>query len=118
MLFKVDENVHPDATALLRDHGHDALTVGQQQLQGQKDDVIARVCQTEGRAILTLDLDFANIRDYPPQEYAGIVVLRLHDQSRRSILRVISRLIPHFAEHPLTGRLWVVDESGLRIRPS
>jgi hypothetical protein len=31
---------------------------------------------------VTLDLDFANIRAYPPGKHAGIVVLRLKHQDK------------------------------------
>ena len=77
MKFKIDDNLHTDAAALLRQHGHDALTVYDQGLQGEADSEIASVCQHEQRVILTLDLDFSDIRHYPPTVYHGIIVLRL-----------------------------------------
>lgn len=117
MLFKVDENLHEEVADLLCQHGHDALTVYDQQMQGQVDDDVAAVCRQEGRVIVTQDLDFSNILTYRPQDYAGLVVLRLHDQSRRSVVAVVSRLIPLFATEPLAGCLWIVDEIGMRIRP-
>jgi predicted nuclease of predicted toxin-antitoxin system len=81
MKFKVDENLPIEATELLRNAGHDGLTVYDQQMAGAADPTIAAVCQVEGRAILTLDTDFADIRTYAPQDYAGIVVL-LRGQTR------------------------------------
>ena len=90
MRFKVDQNLHAEVAGLLRQHGHDAVTVYDQQMQGQVDDAVAAVCCQEGRVIVTQDLDFANILAYPPQDYAGIVVLRLHDQSRPSVVAVCS----------------------------
>jgi hypothetical protein len=45
-------------------------------LSGAEDATIAVRCRTEGRILITLDLDFANIRAYPPAEYAGIIILR------------------------------------------
>jgi predicted nuclease of predicted toxin-antitoxin system len=82
MRFKVDENLHYDVAEALRARGHDALTVHDQQMRGDPDSRLGEVCQAEGRAIVSLDLDFANIRDYPPRDYAGLIVLRLADQSR------------------------------------
>jgi len=35
--FKVDENLHPEAAMFLRDHGHDAVTVWDQNLRGTSD---------------------------------------------------------------------------------
>lgn len=116
MKFKVDENLHADAAELLRQHGHDALTVYDQGMQGDADTEIATVCRAESRVILTLDLDFSDIRNYPPADYHGIIVLRLEDQSRPSVLAVLSRIIPLLDSEPLVGNLWIVQENSLRIR--
>ena len=75
--FKVDENLPGEAAGLLASAGHDAVTVMGQQMVGQPDINVATACQREGRAVVTLDLDFADIRTYPPGDYAGIIVLRL-----------------------------------------
>ena len=52
MLFKVDENLHDDVAVLLRQQGHDALGVYDQQMQGHTDDDVASVCRREGRVIV------------------------------------------------------------------
>ncbi len=116
MQFRIDENLHSDAAELLRQHGHDALTVYDQGLQGEADPDIAKVCRQEGRAVVTLDLDFSDIRNYPPADYPGIIVLRLDDQSRASVLDVLRRIIPLLDAEPLVGNLWIVQKTGLRIR--
>ena len=116
MQFKIDENLHSEAAELLRQHGHNAVRVFDQRLRGHADVHIASVCQQESRAIVTLDLDFSDIRDYPPKGYHGIIVLRLNDQNRASVLAVLGRIIPLFDTEPLAGRLWIVDEHQVRIR--
>jgi len=116
MRFKTDENLHPEAADLFRQNGHDALTVYDQGLRGHDDGDIAAVCRCEQRALVTLDLDFSDLRVYPPAEYSGIIVLRLHDQSRPAVLRVLQRILPLFAAEPLAGNLWIVDEAQVRVR--
>ena len=116
MQFKIDENLHIDVADYLRQHGYDAMTVNEQGLQGQSDDVIANICQQESRVLVTLDLDFADMRRYPPNRYAGLLVLRLTDQSRISVLRTMMRIQPLFQAEPMDGQLWIVDEHQLRIR--
>jgi predicted nuclease of predicted toxin-antitoxin system len=76
--FKIDENLAVEVAEILADAGHDAITVPQQQLGGRPDPDIAAVCRQEDRAIVSLDLDFADIRAYPPDHYPGLIVLRLH----------------------------------------
>jgi predicted nuclease of predicted toxin-antitoxin system len=77
MKFKVDENLPMEVAKQLVTAGHDALTVSDQQLSGHVDSEVIDVCRNEGRALVTLDLGFADIRAYPPAAYPGIVVLRL-----------------------------------------
>jgi predicted nuclease of predicted toxin-antitoxin system len=114
--FKVDENLPVEAAALLAAAGHDVVTAVDQNLGGQRDPKVAFVCRDEGRAIVTLDLDFANIRLYPPADYSGIVVLRLARLDKHSLLRSLSRITPLFNQEPLNGKLWIVNETRVRIR--
>ena len=87
-----------------------------QGLRGHADNDIADVCRREQRVLVTLDLDFSDVRVYPPAVYSGIVVLRLHDQSRPAVLRVLQRILPLFATEQLPGNLWIVDEAQVRVR--
>ncbi|MHB8777416.1 MAG: DUF5615 family PIN-like protein [Anaerolineales bacterium] len=97
MKFKLDENIPVEASILLRESGHDAVTVLDQNMGGKADEHIIRVCTQEQRALLTLDLDFADIKAYPPSNYHGIFVLRVRQQSRSKVLEVITKLIPHLS---------------------
>ena len=114
--FKLDENMPAEAAMLLAAAGYDALTVPQQHLGGHADPDVAVVCRQEGRAIVTLDLDFGDIRAYPPADYAGIVVLRLHRQDKTRILAVMQRLLPLLGQEQIVGKLWIVDETTVRMR--
>jgi predicted nuclease of predicted toxin-antitoxin system len=114
--IKVDENLPAEVAAELRGAGHDAVTVFDQQLNGHPDDEVAAACRAEGRAVLTLDGDFADIRVYQPADFAGIIVLRLHSLDKWSVLSTIRRMLPAFEREDLSGRLWIVDESTIRIR--
>jgi predicted nuclease of predicted toxin-antitoxin system len=77
---------------------------------------VASVCQQEGRILVTLDLDFADIRTYPPADYSGIIVLRLSRLGKARVLSAVSRMLPTLEQEPLAGRLWIVDENTVRIR--
>lgn len=72
MKFKVDENLPIEVAELLQESGHDAATVLDQQMSGETDTSLTAVCQREKRAIITLDLDFADICTYPPDQFAGL----------------------------------------------
>lgn len=115
MRFKVDENVHPEAVSLLRAAGHEAVSVWDQDMRGQSDAVIAEVSRVEQRILLTQDLDFSDIRAYPPNRYSGIIVLRLADQGRRQVLSALGRVVKLLASQPIERYLWIVTESAVRI---
>jgi len=114
--FKIDENLPVEAAELLAGAGHDALTVRQQRMAGQPDANLAAVCRQEDRAMVTADLDFADIRAYPPGEYAGIIVLRPNRLDKPRVLSVLQRLLPILQREPLSARLWIVDEASVRVR--
>jgi predicted nuclease of predicted toxin-antitoxin system len=114
MKFKVDENLPIEVAGSLRQAGHDAATVWDQSFSGVPDRDIAAVCQTEGRALLALDLGFADIRTYPPERLPGLIVLR--SQDRVHALPVVERLIHALSTQPLDRRLWIVDETHIRVR--
>jgi predicted nuclease of predicted toxin-antitoxin system len=114
MRFKIDENLHDDVALLLAGDGHDAVHA--EGLRGCEDSILARHCTAESRALVTLDLDFADIRAFPPGSSPGIVVLRVRDQSRPHILRVMARALDLLKREPIAGRLWIVTEADVRIR--
>jgi predicted nuclease of predicted toxin-antitoxin system len=114
--FKLDENLPTEGTTLLTSAGHDAVSVQDQGLGGRPDSDVMAVCHAEGRTLVTLDLHFADIRTYPPHSYAGIIVLRLADLNKKRILTAMSRLVALLEREPLAGRLWIVDDSNVRIR--
>ncbi len=116
MRFKIDENLPVDLAILLRNSGHDAETVYDEELTGAPDPDIAARCQEEGRVVVTFDLDFSDIRAYPPAQHRGLLVLRLKRQDRDHVLRTVERLLQVFTEEELDGRLWIVDEDRIRIR--
>ncbi len=67
MKFKVDENLPVEIADLLRSAKHDVTTVHSQRLMGAVDPRIIAICREEGRVLVTLDLDFSNVRAYPPK---------------------------------------------------
>lgn len=116
MRFKIDENLPAESAGVLCDAGHDALTIHDQRMVGEPDAQVATVCQSEQRALVTLDLDFADIRAYPPAEHHGIVVLRPRTQAKPAVLQLLKQLIPLLSTEPFEGNLWILQENGLRIR--
>ncbi len=116
MKLKIDENLPLEVAELLQAADLDAVSVLEQGLGGHPDQSIADVCKKENRGIITLDTDFANIRAYPPQEFSGIIVFRVKNQSKSAILKLVPRLLKALRANPSEGQLWIVEEERIRIR--
>lgn len=116
MKFKLDENLPVRAAEVLRAVGHDAVHLLEQVPAGAEDAVVASLVQREDRVLITLDLDFADIRAYEPSEYRGIVVLRPRRASADEVVDLLKRLIEAIERESPEGRLWIVDEQRIRIR--
>jgi hypothetical protein len=64
---------------------------------------------------MTLDTDFADIRAYPPEDFFGIIVLRLKRQDKSYVLSVVKRLVSVLQKEPVIRNLWIVEEDRVRI---
>jgi predicted nuclease of predicted toxin-antitoxin system len=114
--FKIDENLPAECAALLRNEGFGADTVAEEGLAGADDAVVASRVRAEGRVLMTLDLDFANIQAYPPSTHAGIIVLRLKRQDKHAVLELVARVVPVLKTRPPAGDLWIVEPDRIRFR--
>jgi len=114
--FKVDENLPIEIAELLIAGGHSAVTVFEQEISGYGDSKVIDICVQENRALVTLDLDFSDVRKYPPQNFPGIIVLRGPDQSKGSLIELARQIIFALLKEPLQGHLWIVEPGRVRIR--
>jgi predicted nuclease of predicted toxin-antitoxin system len=90
--FKLDENLPASAAAALAGAGHDVDTVPTEGLIGARDPDVVSAATGAGRILVSLDVGLGDIRAYPPGSHAGIVVLRVPDQSAATVTKTISDL--------------------------
>jgi hypothetical protein len=114
--LKLDENLGSLAAQLLTEAGHDACTVPIQNLVSATDDEVIAACLGEGRALVTLDLDFANPRRFRPSSHAGIAVPRLPRKANAlDLQRVVKVLAAGLRTQEIRGKLWIVETTRIRI---
>jgi predicted nuclease of predicted toxin-antitoxin system len=119
MQFLVDANMPRSTAAAIRRLGHGASDVRDLGMGDAEDAQIARYAREHGLAVVTRDFEFSDIRNYPPSNYHGIVVLELPDDA---VASQVVALLESFLrrEDWLTGlatRLAVVNSVRVRFRP-
>ena len=92
------------------------MTVNQQKLSGEEDSTLLDICQKEGIVLVTLDLDFSDIRAYPPNLFLGIIVFRVNRQDKPYLISVFQKEIKLLEQEMIIHRLWIVEEQRIRIR--
>jgi predicted nuclease of predicted toxin-antitoxin system len=114
--FKLDENLPISAMAILANAGHDVDTVPAEGLTGAPDQDVVAVATAAGRILISLDVGLGDIRAYPPGTHAGIVILRLADQSATTVAKAISDLASFAEPDSLAGAIAVLQRGLMRVR--
>ena len=116
MRFKLDENFGTRTQRIFKSTGHDVQTVREESLQGASDQHLYEVCCAEKRCLVTLDLDFADVTRFPPEETGGIAVIRV---PRNPSLPLLERLVRQFLQSvdqmPVEKKLWIVEVGRIRV---
>jgi predicted nuclease of predicted toxin-antitoxin system len=114
--LKLDENLGRRCIDILQAAGHDVTTVASQSMTSATDHDLIEACAKEGRALVTLDLDFSNPFIFPPERHAGVAVLRLPSNPTYDSLRAVVRtLADALKRETLSGQLWSVEAGRIRV---
>ncbi|HWB66829.1 MAG TPA: DUF5615 family PIN-like protein [Mycobacteriales bacterium] len=116
MKVKLDENIPVSAASALAAQGHDVDTVHGEGLAGCDDAAVLRAATSAGRLLVTLDRGLGDIRRYPPGSHAGIVVVRVTDQSAAAVYDAVDRLARHPDLVALSGTVTILQDGLLRVR--
>ena len=116
MKRKLDQNLGEQGRAALIAAGHDVDTVADERLDGAADPVVLAAAVREGRALITLDVDFANPRRFPPAATHGLAVIRLPNNASDEVFDAAVRMLADgLARADIRGRLWIIEPDRVRI---
>lgn len=66
--------------------------------------------------LLTVDMDFSNILDYPPPDYRGIIVMRDQGGRDETASNTLKLVLAEMYPEKLRGRLVVINKDRYKIR--
>jgi predicted nuclease of predicted toxin-antitoxin system len=120
MRFLLDANMPRSVAGAVQRLGHEAVDVRDIGLGGAEDQQVAAYAKQHDLALITRDFDFSDVRNYPPAEFAGIIVLELPDDA---VAATVVKVMESFLSQPqllsqLKGRLAIVESWRVRFRPT
>jgi predicted nuclease of predicted toxin-antitoxin system len=120
MHFLIDANLPRSILPTLARLGHSAEHVNDIGLKGAPDEQIVARARATQAALITRDLDFSDIRQYPPADFHGIVVMRIPDDTAAAdIVRILERFMHQTAIiEQLPGHLVILESDHFRFRPA
>jgi predicted nuclease of predicted toxin-antitoxin system len=115
----IDQCVPRSVTESLSKSGHTVELLRDHLPINAKDpDVIASV-QSLNAVLITLNGDFADIINYPPTKFGGIIALQVKNHPE-SLPAIVMRLLTYLGEHPerehYAGKLLLVEAHRIRIK--
>ena len=119
MRFLIDADLPRRTAGLIKSYGHESVDVRDMGLGGASDEQVAAYARAHQMCLLTGDFGFADIRNYPPEQFGGLVVLEI---PKNATTDRILRLLESFLRQAdiverLPGRLAIVEWGNVRIRP-
>ncbi|MBM4340513.1 MAG: hypothetical protein FJ110_13350 [Deltaproteobacteria bacterium] len=116
MKIKLDENISRHLKPHLQQVGHDIFTATEEGLTGKSDVEVGASAKSEGLILFTLDLEFADLRKFPPGTHPGIVLFRPLSMGPLATNRFIVNFVKETDMIALAGCTVVVDPTRVRIR--
>lgn len=119
MRFKLDENLGTRTQRPFQMRGHEVETARSQGLQGCSDQRIFEACCVEECCLVTLDLDFADVTRFPPEQANGIVITRVPRNPSLALLKqLIRQFLQALTQMSVEKRLWIVEMDRIRVHES
>ncbi len=116
MRLLLDMGAAPRTAAFLRAHGHDAIHLREQSLQGLPDEMVMHKAADEKRILVTFDLDFSRSLALQRLSQPSMILFRLDAFTTEQIN---SMLLDILATHGLAleqGSIVVVEAARIRVR--
>lgn len=117
--FFMDQCVPRSVAEALRTAGHAVDLLRDHLPINAKDTDVIASSQSLEAVLVTLNGDFADIINYPPVNFSGIIALQVKNHPE-SLPAIILRLLTYLGEHPdrehWPGKLFLIEAHRIRIK--
>jgi len=100
----------------LRNEGHDAVHLRDEDLQRLPDNEIFQKAANEQRIVLTFDLDFGEILSLSGSKTTSVVLFRLHNTTTPHVIERLSQVLMNSGQALEEGAIVVVEDLRHRVR--
>jgi len=114
--FLADMGVDQRVVTWLRERGHEATHLRDENLNRLPDEEIFAKAEAESRVVLTFDLDFAEIASLSKGRKASVVLFRLHNTRASHIIERLEKVLAGVSAALVDGAVVTVEESRIRTR--
>jgi predicted nuclease of predicted toxin-antitoxin system len=114
--IKLDENLSRHLKDPLLQLGHDVSTALEEELLGKVDIEVGAAAKSEDRMIFTLDLDFADLRKFPPGTHPGVILFRPRSMGPLAVNQFVLKFTQQTELTELARCLAVVEPHRVRVR--
>ena len=108
--------VSSSTLASLREIGHDAVHLRDQALSKLQDPDILDKARSEGRILLTFDLDFGDLLAASRDKLPSVIIFRLRNQTPSFVRPRLFEVLSKCEADLNSGAIVVVEEARYRVR--
>jgi predicted nuclease of predicted toxin-antitoxin system len=116
MKFLADMGISPRSASFLRGLGYDAIHPHDEGIDRLSDANILARARTEGRIVLTHDLDFGELVAASKAQLPSVVTFRLRNMAADHVNRYLEIIVANYQERLEAGAVISVTERQIRVR--
>lgn len=115
--FLIDECLPKSMVSICEKQHLDAVHIRILGLSGIPDEKVISLAKKEKRILITRDMDFSNLLDYPIKSHCGLIVMRMPDDfTALEINRLLDSFLMDVELNEIRNTLTIIEPKRYRIR--
>ncbi|MEN6349879.1 MAG: DUF5615 family PIN-like protein [Syntrophomonas sp.] len=114
--FLADMGISQNTISWLKQQGYDAIHLRDEGLHRLPDSEVLNKACSEGRILLTMDLDFGYLVAISRELLPGVIIFRLSDERSDKVNMKLAEVLLKCSDDIKTGVVVSVNDKSIRIR--